>query len=150
MAYSSTTESEADRTSPNFYRSTALIVEDDPLVRLVVVDRISEIGVECAEAASAGEAIDYLLGGATPDLIVSDVQMPGALDGKDLVRWAKSWFPSIPTILISAAPGDLSGVPADRFIEKPFDIDFLAEQAEKLLRQASNEMKSQVQPHSQC
>ncbi|HLH12655.1 MAG TPA: response regulator [Methylovirgula sp.] len=95
-----------------------LIVEDDMLVRELLVDILREAGFEAQEADCAREALRELA--ARPfDLVMSDIDMPGELDGIDLARHIGGSWPETRVILISgrsrpALPGDIL------FLPKPF------------------------------
>ena len=78
-----------------------LVVEDEILVRMSVVENLLEAGYSVLEASTADEAIALLEGGAEVDVVFSDIQMPGALDGVALLRVVKGRFPSLSVILTS-------------------------------------------------
>ena len=80
---------------------SVLVVEDEILVRMAVVEDLLHAGHSVLEAATAEEAIAILDAGAEVDLIFSDIQMPGALDGVALLRVVKERFPSMSVILTS-------------------------------------------------
>ncbi len=74
------------------------------------------------EAATAEEAIALLDGGAHVDLVFSDIQMPGALDGVALRRFVRERFPSLPVILTSGQmkpPQEVLGEDTI-FVPKPY------------------------------
>ena len=78
---------------------TVLVVEDEVLVRMAVSDYLRECGYRVVEAGSAEEAIKVLEGDVRIDVVFTDVQMPGAMDGFGLARWARRERPSIRVIL---------------------------------------------------
>jgi len=105
-----------------------LVVDDEPLVRFVALEMFAEEGFRVLEAGSAREAITILSGGwATIDLVFSDIQMPGGLDGCDLARWVRDNMPGIRVILTSgrvldeALPGDLRALAP--ILRKPYRPD---------------------------
>jgi len=85
-----------------------MVVEDEVLIRLFVADALIEAGFDVIEACSADEALILLSTGILPDLIFSDVNMPGTADGLDLAAHIKQVHPHLPVILTSG------GVPEDR------------------------------------
>lgn len=87
------------------------------MVRFVAVEYLEEDGFHAVEASDAREAIELLQSGAVPvDVVFSDIQMPGGLDGCDLARWIYLNRPDLPVILTSgriqdeALPTDLRGL----------------------------------------
>ena len=103
-------------------RHSILVVEDEVLVRMAVVEDLLQAGYSVLEAATAEEAIALLDGGAHVDLVFSDIQMPGALDGVALRRIVKEQFPSIAIILTSGhvkPPREALGDDAI-FVPKPY------------------------------
>ncbi len=100
-----------------------LVVEDEILVRAVLAE---ELRAEClcvVEAANADEAWAYLQAGGQADLVFSDIQMPGSMDGVELARQIQTSFPDIKIILTSGNPGMRRKVGPSRFIAKPYSID---------------------------
>ena len=98
-----------------------LVVDDDPNVRWVLVDMLSEAGYT-VEQASDGLAALKQIGRQVPDLILSDVRMP-QLDGIGLATTLAPHTPAIPILLMSANP-----LPHDcllPFIRKPFTLEAL-------------------------
>ena len=61
-----------------------LIVEDDVLIRVLLADELRDAGLRVIEAANADEALSIFEAGAQVDLLFTDVQMPGSIDGVEL------------------------------------------------------------------
>ena len=80
---------------------TVLIVEDNPALRRVAASKLVKLGYRTLEAANAAEALDILDHGAKPDLLFSDVVMPGPLDGVALAQEAVQRRPSLRVLLTS-------------------------------------------------
>ncbi|MFC5085869.1 response regulator [Microvirga arabica] len=81
---------------------TILVVEDEVLVRLVIADYLRECGYKVYEAVNAGEALEVLQSSRVPiDVVFSDVQMPGEIDGFGLARWVRANKPGVQVILTS-------------------------------------------------
>lgn len=79
-----------------------LVVDDEPLVRFVAVELLIEEGFRVVEAGNVREALVLLEADDVPvDLVFSDIQMPGGLDGCDLARWVYDNRPGLPVILAS-------------------------------------------------
>ena len=99
-----------------------LVVEDEALVRFVAADLLEEGGFAVAEAANAENAIRVLENRPDVQLLFTDVQMPGAFDGLELVRRVHERWPHIRLVITSArARPHPSDIPADGcFIGKPY------------------------------
>ena len=102
-------------------RKTILVVEDEVLVRLDISDFLREHGFEVLEAATAQKAIDLLGQDPNISLVFTDIQMPGNLNGIDLIHYLRANYPDIKTIVTSGhlraseLPGDVG-----QFIDKPY------------------------------
>lgn len=101
---------------------SVLIVDDDPGIREVIGDLLTEAGFAVAFARDGLEALDQLAH-ARADVILTDVTMP-RLSGVALVARLRERGDRTPVVLMSAAqpPGGISGV---AFVAKPFDSDQL-------------------------
>ena len=118
---------------------TALVVEDDPLVRVTVRKHLEELGLEVVEAGGTDEALEACVELGKPfDLLITDVMMPG-VTGPGLVSRLRDDDPDLPVLYISALPSlELiqRGVlePDEPFLQKPFDIDDLGLALQAILR----------------
>jgi len=102
-------------------KSTVLIVDDEVLVRAMVADPLRDDGFRVVEAINADEALAILRSATRVDLVLTDMRMPGTMDGAGLVRLIRTEFPSIKVILMSSEPPDDSLLPAlDHYVSKPF------------------------------
>ena len=116
---------------------TVLVVEDDVLVRTVVAAYLRECGFEVVEAGSADEAIRVIEAGLQIDVVFSDVNMPGSLDGFGLAQWLRRERPGLKIILTSGAArtakeaGDLCE--SGPILAKPYDHADLLRQIRALL-----------------
>jgi DNA-binding response OmpR family regulator len=82
---------------------TILVVEDEVLIRMAVADYLRECGYRVLEASNAAEAIK-LLDAQPVDLVFTDVDMPGEMDGFGLAHWVRDHAPGIPVIITSGVP----------------------------------------------
>lgn len=102
-----------------------LIVEDDLPVRSIAAAYLRECGFEVIEANGADEAIRVLQADVKVDVVFSDIQMPGSMDGFGLAQWVGRERPELKIILTSGAvrtakdAGDLSG--HGPILAKPYD-----------------------------
>ncbi|KLK90749.1 hypothetical protein AA309_23865 [Microvirga vignae] len=103
-------------------RPIVLVVEDEPLVRALAVDVFEEEGFEVIEAPSADYALTVLTAREDVNVLFTDVDMPGQLNGLELADAAKAMYPQIVVIVVSGKlPSGFSGVaPEARFMPKPY------------------------------
>jgi CheY-like chemotaxis protein len=104
-----------------------LVVEDEVLLRYVLAEWLRGEGHEVVEAVSGDEAATVLSSIMTVDLVITDVQMPGSLNGLQLARNIRAAFPSLPVIVVSGQPrpATFDEVGAAAFFLKPYDFDEL-------------------------
>ena len=80
---------------------TILVVEDDALVRRYVITQIKSLGYKTLEASRASEALEIIDGPSHIDLLFTDVIMPGAMNGRQLVDTALARRPGLKTLFTS-------------------------------------------------
>lgn len=104
-----------------------LVVEDDGLIRLDLVDMVSDFGYAVEEAASADEAVDLLEQDTSFFAILTDIDMPGSINGLGLANVAHRRWPGIKIIIISGRYTPTEGVlpPEAIFLTKPISPDHL-------------------------
>lgn len=112
---------------------TILVVEDEILIRFILADSLRDIGYQILEAGDGDEALDILTSGQAIDLIVTDVRMPGGIDGMELTRRSKSLAPGRPVIVCSAHLFESEAFPANEFLSKPYSIAALADVIARLI-----------------
>lgn len=99
-----------------------LVVEDEPLIRLGIVSLIEEEGYDAREAGSAADAIRAIEQDPDIRLVITDVDMPGSMDGVRLAHFVRDRWPPIQLIVISgkvdASVAQLP--PGARFFSKPY------------------------------
>jgi len=117
---------------------TVLVVEDDALVRTLVMDVLRDLGYAGIQAADAKEAIPYLESRRRIDLLVSDVGLPG-MNGRQLADIARQHHPDLPVLFLTGYAEHASvrstflGAGMD-LMTKPFAVDALAAKIEDMLR----------------
>jgi CheY-like chemotaxis protein len=85
---------------------TILVVEDEVFVRMVISDYLRGCGYKVIEAADADEALMVLQhDGLRIDVVFSDIEMPGSMDGFGLARWVHANRPGLEVILAGTVPG---------------------------------------------
>ncbi len=108
-----------------------LVVEDDVLIRVVIADELRARGFLVIEAATADQALSYFQAGVQIDLVLSDIEMPGSMNGLGLIQHLRTHEPHLPTVLTSgASPGAHA---ADAFVSKPYEASQVVALVTKLL-----------------
>lgn len=104
-------------------KPVVLIVEDSPMIRMGAIDLVLSAGYEALEARHADEAIRILELRTDIDIVFTDVQMPGTMDGIKLSHYIRDRWPPVKLIVASgAAILEESMLPAgSRFFSKPYD-----------------------------
>lgn len=116
--------------------SRVLIVEDDPGLAELLQDEVADIGYECRSAADVDQAL-RLARSWNPELIISDLRLPGA-DGLELLRRSRDLSPPPSFIVITAFGTVAQAVEAlrrgaDDFLTKPLDLDHLRLRVSRVL-----------------
>jgi PAS domain S-box-containing protein len=78
-----------------------LVVEDNPDVRDITVQRLQKMGYEVAASENAAAAIEAVKADTSIDLVFSDISMPGGMSGYDLAIWLRTHRPAIKVLLTS-------------------------------------------------
>jgi CheY-like chemotaxis protein len=118
-----------------------LLVEDEPLVRILNLDILQESGFRVVDANDADEAFEILKRRSDVSAVLTDVDMPGSMNGFEFARLVAQGWPEVGVLVISGKtgprPGDLP--PQGGFLAKPYEPDTLV----KALREV---MKSENSP----
>ncbi len=115
-------------TDPSEQKHVILIVEDEEVIRELLREHLSDLGFEVISASNADEARKII------ELVLTDVNMPGSMDGAELAKWLDSYAPSMPVILVSGKASIPSNASAKRwFLRKPFQLSDLEDRIRKLL-----------------
>jgi DNA-binding NtrC family response regulator len=114
-------------------KPAVLIVDDDFLLRLNAADILVEAGFEVVEASDAASALALLQEAPRFQLICTDVQMPGELDGIDLALRVRERHPGMRVIIMSAQSGHGDRLPSVPFLSKPFQASRLVDLARRAL-----------------
>jgi CheY-like chemotaxis protein len=117
-------------------KRTILVVEDEIMIRLMISHYLRDSGFDVIEANNAQDAVRVLLERKV-DLVFTDLQMPGSMDGIGLARRIQAEWPDMKVILTSGAV-TASALPADlrdraTLVRKPYRLDAIAEQIRVLL-----------------
>jgi DNA-binding response OmpR family regulator len=101
-----------------------LVVEDEALIRLILAETLAEQRFEVIEAGTGDEAARLIDGPDGFDLLVTDIQMPGALDGIAVGAHARRRHADIPVIYVTGRPDSMARLgpagPRDAIVFKPY------------------------------
>jgi CheY-like chemotaxis protein len=116
---------------------TILVVEDEVFVRMVISDYLRSCGYRVIEAASADEAVTILdHQEISIDVVFSDIEMPGCMDGFELAKWVRAHRPMIDVILVGNAPRAADAA-ADLCesgpLPKPYEPQFAVDRIRRLI-----------------
>ena len=111
--------------------ATVLVVDDEPTVRSFVSEVLSDRGYRVIEAGDGQEGLAVLRSEATIDLLLTDVGLPGGMNGRQLADAGRVLRPSLQTLFITgyaehALVGDGALEPGMHVMTKPFEMDVLA------------------------
>lgn len=118
-------------------RKCILVVEDELLIRFMLSDGLRDEGYHVIEACNADEALT-ILKTTVPDLIISDVRMPGSMNGLDLLRTVRESLTSLPVIITSGHLDPVTAISdgATQFVSKPYLMEALVEAVQRVLDRA--------------
>jgi CheY-like chemotaxis protein len=104
--------------------ATVLLVEDEVLISDVVSDALKEGGFIVHHAETADDAWRYLENGHEIDVLFTDINLPGEIDGAELANRARELRPELPIVYASGrhTSSDLGLVPRSVFVSKPYDL----------------------------
>ncbi|QGZ96371.1 response regulator [Terricaulis silvestris] len=120
-----------------------LVVEDEPLIRMAMAAAFRRAGLTVIEACDAAEALDIVHTGVEPDALLTDILMPGPIDGLRLAALLEATFPSMEVFVSS---GYLSGSDLKlrlNFIPKPTEPDAVARAIKYVLMRGKPEVGPQ-------
>jgi CheY-like chemotaxis protein len=114
---------------------TVLVVENEAIVRLELVDQFEGLGLIVLAAQDADEAILLLDSHPEIELLMTDIKMPGSMDGIRLAHHVRDRWPPVKIIVLSGMLNtQLSQLPGESiFLSKPYDPGALAEALSNML-----------------
>ena len=114
-----------------------LVVEDEALIRAGLVEEFETAGYQVHAAASADEALVLIQSGHPISAVVTDLRMPGRLDGLGLVTWLREHRPNLPVIVATGYPIDLQREPdyaaIRAVVSKPYEVSQILAVLERLV-----------------
>ena len=117
---------------------TVLVVDDEPTVRMLVVEVLSELGYHAVEASDGAAGLRALQSGRRIDLLVTDVGLPGGMNGRQLADAARVGTPALKVLFITgyaenAVVGNGMLEPGMQIMSKPFTMESLATRIRDIL-----------------
>ena len=110
---------------------TALLVEDEPSMRSLMAEVLREQGLEVREAEDGIAGLRILRSDAVIDLVVTDIGLPGGMNGRQMIEAARPLRPNLKVLYVtgyaeSAVVGEGLLAPGDHLLTKPFTLDAFA------------------------
>jgi CheY-like chemotaxis protein len=136
---------QAERVEADFQRSaesgrgeTVLVVDDEATVRMLVIEVLEELGYSAIEASDGPSGLKILQSDARIDLLISDVGMPGGMNGRQMADAARVGRPGLKVLFITgyaenAAVGNGQLEPGMHVMTKPFPIEALASRIKAII-----------------
>ena len=117
---------------------TILIVDDEPTVRMLIAEVLSEMGYASLEAQDGTAGLRIVESGAQLDLLITDVGLPGGMNGRQLADAARALRPSLKVLFVTgyaenAVLGSGTLAPGMHVLTKPFSVDTLAQRIRDLV-----------------
>lgn len=104
-----------------------LLVEDEEDLRQTMAEWLRDLGYRVLEAPDGSAALRLLHGGGRVDVLVTDMGLPGGLDGRQVADAARGHRPGLPVLLMTGRAGaEMAGLGAET-IGEPFSLEVLAE-----------------------
>jgi two-component sensor histidine kinase/CheY-like chemotaxis protein len=123
-----------------------LVVEDEMVLRMRAVDIVEDAGFTPVEAVNADEAMTILESRSDIDLLLTDIQMPGSMDGLRLAHAVHDRWPSIKIILVSGQvkPSDAERPADSRFFGKPLAVQQMSKELRAMIGEGALEILAQA------
>lgn len=121
--------------SPTPHRRAILVAEDESLLRMLTVDTLEEAGFDVIEAASGDAGARMIEDGREIAGLVTDIQMPGQIDGCALARITHQQHPDAVILVVSGnrVPGPTELPEGAEFIGKPYEIGVVLRTLKQML-----------------
>jgi CheY-like chemotaxis protein len=92
---------QAPAAAPAQAGETVLVIDDEPVVRMLIVDILEELGYAALEASDGPEGLTVLQSKARVDLLITDVGLPGGLNGRQVADAARVLRPGLKVLFIT-------------------------------------------------
>ena len=129
--------------SATAHEETVLVIDDEPTVRMLVAEVIEDLGYRSLEAQDGAVGLKLLQSDARIDLLITDVGLPGGLNGRQVADAARALRPSLPVLFITgyaehAVIGSDSLESGMEVLTKPFSLDSLSRRIDAMLTPAAD------------
>ena len=119
---------------------TVLIVDDEPTIRMLITEILEELGYAAIEAADSISGLKVLNSDVRIDLLITDVGLPGGMNGRQMVDAVRAKRPHLKVLFITgyaenAAIGNRQLLPGMHVMTKPFAMDRLALRIKAIIEQ---------------
>lgn len=115
-----------------------LLVEDEFLIRTMVAEVLRDEGFEVVEAGDGHQAVTLIDTLDGFDMLLTDVQMPGSIDGIHVAAHIQQRHANIPVIVVSAHPENAQrlarAVPRGIFLRKPYELGVLVKTLQRMVQ----------------
>jgi CheY-like chemotaxis protein len=117
-----------------------LLVEDEPLLGELMTEALIDQGFEVHAAGDAGDALRHLVSGAEVDILFTDIDLGGGMDGAELAQLAREMRPKLPVVYTSGRrlPDQIATVPGAAFLPKPYSLADVSATLEQIVRQRAS------------
>ncbi|WPO98366.1 PAS domain-containing protein [Pseudomonas sp. HR96] len=117
---------------------TVLLIDDEPTVRMLVREVLEDLGYRALEAVDGAGGLEILQSSVHIDLLITDVGLPGGINGRQVADAGRSLRPQLKILFITgyaenAVVGDGNLEPGMHLLTKPFAMDELASRIEQLI-----------------
>ena len=115
-----------------------LVVDDDPVMRMLVAEVLADLGYQAFEAADGPSALKLLQSGARIDLLITDLGLPGGMSGRQLADAARALRPALKVLFITGYPenavvGNGHLDPGMHVVTKPVGMEALANRVKAII-----------------
>ncbi|PDT89147.1 hybrid sensor histidine kinase/response regulator [Bradyrhizobium sp. Y36] len=122
---------------------TILIVDDEPSIRMLLTDALEEIGFNVTEAHDGPTGLNILQSDPRIDLLVTDVGLPGGMNGRQLADAARTTRPALKVLFITgyaenAIIGNGQLAPGMQVLTKPFVVEALAARVLEMIKDGTD------------
>jgi PAS domain S-box-containing protein len=117
---------------------TLLVVDDEAIIRMLIVDVLQEAGYTTLEAKDGPGALDVLQSGAPIDMLITDVGLPGGMNGRQIADAGRTLRPDLKVLFITGYAENeiVSNIrldPGTQMLTKPFPIELLGDKVREML-----------------
>jgi signal transduction histidine kinase len=118
---------------------TVLIVDDEPTIRMLITEVLGELGYTAIEAADTASGLRVLQSDVRVDLLITDIGLPGIVNGRQMADAARRYRPNLPVLFITGYPANAASLDGGMYaLTKPFPMELLASRIKIILTESGN------------